>query len=107
MKYYTLLLTPLFLLASQSTLTPSEHSLIHSSNHRPMIKMQQKRNMHKLHKIDEQEAAKITKKETNEEVKHLKLTHSGRILKYIIKTENYILTINALDGAILNKEKIR
>lgn len=69
MKCLTLLLTPLFVFASESALTPSEHNSIHNYNKRPIVKMKQKQNVHKLHKVDEKEAAEIAKKETNEDFK--------------------------------------
>ena len=105
MKYLILLLTPLIVLASESTLTPNEHNSIHGYNNRPVVKMQKRRNMHILHKIDEKEVAVIASQETNEEIQSIKLTHTGNILKYLVKTKNYTLSINALDGAILNKIK--
>ena len=105
MKYLTLLLTPLFIFASSNTLTPMEHNSIHGYNKRPVVKLQEKRNMHKLHKVDEEAAAKIVKKETGEDVQSIKLTHTGNILKYFVKTESYNLTINALDGKVSNKVK--
>ena len=67
MKLFTLLLAPLFVYASQSSLTPSEHNSIHGYNHKPTVKMQKKRNMHKIHKVDEEMAKNIAKKETNED----------------------------------------
>lgn len=105
MKYLTLLLTPLFVLASEGTLTTSEHNSIHGYNKKPTVKIRQKSNMHRLHEVDEKEAANITKQETNEDVQSIRLTHSGRILKYLVKTENYRLTINALDGTVSDKVK--
>ena len=105
MKYLTLLLTPLLAFALSNTLTPMEHKSIHGYNKRPSAKMQQKRNMHRLHKVDEEKAAEIVKKETKEDIQSLRLTHTGKILKYLVKTESYNLTINALDGEILDKAK--
>jgi uncharacterized protein YpmB len=61
--------------------------------------------MHRLHKIDEQDAARITKEETSEESQSIKLTHSGMYLIFKVRTASYLLTINALDGTIIKKEK--
>ena len=105
MKYLTLLLTPLFIFASQNTLTPSEHNSIHGYNNRPIVKMQKKRNMHKLHKIDEDTAKEIAKQETGEDVINLKIMHRNRMLLYKIQTKKYRLEINALDGNIIKKIK--
>jgi uncharacterized membrane protein YkoI len=89
--------------AAQNTMTVSEHNSIHGYNNKPTVKMQKKRNMHRLHKIDEVEIAKITQEKTNEEADDIKLLHSVNILKYQVKTKTYILTINALDGTVINK----
>ncbi|MCF6309538.1 MAG: PepSY domain-containing protein [Sulfurimonas sp.] len=103
MKHLILLLTPLFVFATQSTLTPSEHNSIHGYNNRPIVKMGKKQKMHQLHKVDEQEAIKIVKNATHEDVARMKLIHSGNILKYKVTTKSYLVEINALDGEILKK----
>ena len=105
MKYLILLLAPLFLVASQERLTPIEHGSIHNYNKRPIVKMSKKNRMHKLHKVDEHAVATIVKAKTAEEVEDMKLLHSGSLLKYKIKTEHYLLEINALDGTIISKQK--
>lgn len=64
MKSMLLLCIPFIVFAASQTLTVREHRSIHGFNHRPIIKLQKKRNMHRLHKIDEQEAERITKDET-------------------------------------------
>ncbi|MDA7817046.1 hypothetical protein N9A28_02530 [Sulfurimonas sp.] len=104
MKIIITLLMPLVVFASSETLSPSEHNSIHGYNNRPVVKMNKKLNMHKLHKIDEEQARKIVEDDTNEEVISLKLTHSGRYIIYKARTKNYFLVINALDGTIENKE---
>ena len=103
MKLFTLLLTPLFVYASQSSLTTSEHNSIHGYNHRPIVKMQKKRNMHKIHKVDEEMAKEIAKQETGEETISLKLIHCAKLLIYHIHTKSYEIEINALDGNIIKK----
>ena len=105
MKYFTLLFAPIFSFAVQSTLTPREHSSIHNYNNRPIVKMGKKQKMHQLHKINEDQAIKIAQKDTGEEVKSVKLLHSGNILKFSVKTKSYTLSINALDGEIIRKIK--
>ena len=79
MKYLTLLTIPMFVFAQEQTLTPSEHNSIHGYNHRPMVKIQKKRNMHQLHKVTEEEAIKIAKEQSKEDVQKIKLTHTGNI----------------------------
>jgi uncharacterized membrane protein YkoI len=105
MKLLITLLLPIVAFASGEKLSPSEHNSIHGYNNRPLIKMAKKRNMHKLHKVDEKQAKKIVKDETKEEVISLKLTHQGRHLIYKAKTQQYSLTINALDGTIISKSR--
>lgn len=100
-----LLFIPFIVFATGQTLTPREHMSIHNSNNRPSVKFQKKREMHRLHKIDEQDAARITKEETSEESQSIKLTHSGMYLIFKVRTASYLLTINALDGTIIKKEK--
>lgn len=102
----TLLIIPLFVFASSATMSPSEHRSVHGFNKRPLVKMHNRRNMHRLHKVDEAAVAKITQEQTNEKILSMKFTHIGNILKYRIFTKNYTLTINALDGTIIDKEKI-
>ena len=104
MKYLTLLLTPVFVFALGQTLTPSEHSSIHSYNNKPMVKIAKKRKMHKLHKVDEKEASKIVFDKTNEDVQSIKLLHKGKLLQYKIMTKNHIFYINALDGSVIDKK---
>ena len=105
MKYFTLLLIPLFVFAAEGTLTPMQHNSIHGYNHKPTVKMQKKRNMHKIHKVDEKEVTEIVKNITKEDIKKMKLTHVGRILFYKIQTQNYSIKINAMDGSIIEKIK--
>jgi len=57
--------------------------------------------------FDEQDAARITKEETSEESKFIRLTHSRKYLIFKVRTENYLLTINALDRTIIKKRNLR
>jgi len=110
MKIVILLLIPFIIFASSEqlyvgeTLSNSEHGSLHKSyNNRPTVKMKNKRKIHKLHKIDEEQAKQIAKEETKEEVESIKLTHHEKYLFYKVKTEQYNLIINALDGTIMEK----
>jgi len=105
MKSIFLLFVPLMVFATGETLTFEEHMSIHNSNNRPSIKLKKKRQMHRLSKLNEQDAERITKKETSEESQFIRLTHSSRYLIFKVYTENYRLSINALDGTIIKKEK--
>ena len=105
MKSILLLCIPFIVFAAGQTLTVREHMSIHNSNYRPLIKLQKKRKMHQLHKVDEQDAARITKEETDEKSQSIKLMNRGHYLIFKVRTANYILTINALDGTIMEKEK--
>jgi hypothetical protein len=105
MKSIFLLFVPLMVFATGETLTFEEHMSIHNSNHRPSIKLKKKRQMHRLSKLNEQDAQSITKKETKEESQSIRLTHRGKHLMFKVHTENYLLSINALDGTIIKREK--
>ena len=91
--------------ADMAKITPTQHNTIHRHTFKPALKLREKSNMHHLHKIDEAQAKTVIKKETNEDVQELKLTHSGRVLFYKATTKNYLLQVNALDGTIMSKEK--
>ena len=101
MKFLITLTLPIIVFASEATLSTIEHSSIHGYNNKTSVKMAKKRNMHKLHKIDEEMAKSIAKKETNEDVENMRLRHQGNILFYRVKTKNHLLKINALDGSII------
>lgn len=105
MRSILLLYIPFIVFATGQTLTPREHMSIHSYNNRPVVKSQTKTKMHRLHKIDEQEAARITKEATSEESQSVELIHSGMYLMFKVRTANYLVSINALDGTIIKKEK--
>ena len=99
MYYFFLFISPL-LLGAEATLSIQEHKSIHGYNQRPIVKMQQKQKMHKLHKIDEKMLKIIVKKATGEELQSATLSHKGRILRYRVTTKNCKLRVNALDGTI-------
>ena len=86
-------------------ITPAQHRVIHHHNSKTVLKLQEKSNMHRIHKIDELQAKKIVKDLTNEEVEELKLTHKSRILFYKATTKNYVVEINAMDAKIMKQEK--
>ena len=104
MKYLTLLITPMFVFAQGQTLTPSEHNSIHGYNNRPMVKIQKKINMHKLHQVDEEEAIRIAKESTKEDVQEIRLTHTGNIMFYKVQTQRYKIKINAIYDLLSNRK---
>ena len=105
MKSIFLLFLPLMVFATGETLTFREHMSIHNYNHRPSIKLKKKRQMYRLSKLNEQDAERITEKKTMEKSQSIRLTHRGKHLMFKVHTENYRLSINALDGTIIKKEK--
>lgn len=111
MKTIILLSIPFVIFASSDIpyegekLSNTEHRSIHSSNQRPTVKMNKKRKAHQLHKVDEEQAKITAKEETKEEVQSIRLTHHGKYLIYIVKTKQYTLIINALDGTVIKKQK--
>ena len=94
----------MFVFAQEQTLTPSEHNSIHGYNHRPIVKMQKKRNMHKLHQVDEEEAIRIAKESTKEDVQEIRLTHTGNIMFYKVQTQRYKIKINAIYDLLSNRK---
>jgi len=105
MRWTILIVLVSLAFASDETFSVQEHRSIHNtSTFKPSVKMKEKQQMHRLHKIDEDEAKKIALDETKESVVFLKLTHEGKYLIYKIKTENYRLIVNALDGSVIKKE---
>ena len=92
-------------LGAESLLTPSQHSAIHNSNFRPTIRVQKRRSMHRLPKIDEKEARSIAEKVCQEPVRSIGLVHRHLYLFYEIRTKHCRLQINALDGNMTIKER--
>lgn len=88
---------------NKSNLTPSQHQSLHQYNQKPSLKPRQQRQMHRLHRIDEQKARAIATRLTGEQVIQLSLRHTGSILFYFIKTAHHELIIDAMDGALLKK----
>ena len=95
----------LVLHAQTAEMTAREHMTIDISNPRPSAQFQAKQEMHRIHNIDEKQLAQLVQKETGEEMTNEKLTHRDRILYYEVRTENYRLEVNALDGTILSRVK--
>jgi len=80
------------------------HQSLHSYNHKLSVKMQLKRKMHALHKVDEVEAKKIAQKHCADENIQMTLVHKKAYLFYDVYTERCNFYINALDGKILDKK---
>lgn len=106
MKILFVLGTLILVLHAQSAeMTAREHMSIHTSNPRHSVQLQAKQEMHRLHKVDEKQLAQLVQKETGEEIVSEKLTHRGEILYYDVRTANYRLDVNALNGTVLNRVK--
>ncbi|MDD2781514.1 hypothetical protein [Sulfuricurvum sp.] len=106
MKTLLTLITLIFALHAQSAeMTAREHMSIHTSNSRPSVQFQTKQKMHRIHKVDEKQLAQLVQKETKEAIVSEKLTHRGEILYYDVRTANYRLEVNALDGTVLKRVK--
>jgi uncharacterized membrane protein YkoI len=106
MQYIIILaISVLYLHADMEKITPAQHNAIHHYNFKPVLKLQEKSNMHRMHKIDELQAKKIVKDLTNEDVEELKLTHQSRTLFYKATTKNYVVKVNAMNGKIMQQEK--
>lgn len=106
MKILFVLSTFILILQAQSAeMTVWEHMSIHPTSSRPTVQFQAKEKMHQLHKIDEKQLADLVQKESGEEIISEKLTHSGKILYYDVRTKSYQFEVNALDGTVLKKVK--
>jgi len=111
MKLAMLLSIPFIIFASSETLftgeslSNREHMSLHTYNHRPSVKLKNKRKIYRLAKVDKAQAATVAKKETSEDVTSLRLRHQGKYLIYKITTEGHSLIINALDGTVIKKQK--
>ncbi len=106
MKILFALSTLILVLQAQSAeMTAREHMSIHNSSSRPSVQLQAKQEMHRIHKIDEKQLAELVQKETGEAIISEKLTHRGEILYYDVRTANYRLEVNALDGTVLKRVK--
>lgn len=111
MKTIILISIPFIMFASSEilytgkSLSNREHMSLHTYNHRPSVKMKNKRRIYKLAKVNKSQAKQIVKEETKEEVEFMKLTHHKKYLIYKVSTKQYDLTINALDGTVIKKQK--
>lgn len=106
MKYLLLAIVSISLLQAEThTMTPREHSSIHDTHGNAVKKMRKKSKMHRIHKVNEEEAAKLIKEETGEEVVSMKLTHRGSYLLYKARTKNYSIELNAMNAEIMKKSK--
>lgn len=104
MKTFILLAIPFMVFASGETMSTFDHMSLHSSNHRPSIKIKKKIRLHRLHKINEEQAESLIKMLTQENSTALRLMHSGNYLIYKASTDHYKVVINALDGTVIKQE---
>jgi len=95
----------LFLSANPDLMTPSEYNSLHTSNRKPVIILEKKRNMHKIHAVNEDKVKEIIEKNTGEDVEKLKLHHEGRCLCYEADTKSFNLKINAMSGEVMDKKR--
>ena len=106
MQYIIILaISVLYLHADMEKITPAQHRAIHHYNNKVVLKLQEKSNMHHMHKIDEAQVRKIVKDLLGEDVESLRLTHQSRVLFYKVKTKNYRVEVNAMDATIIQQEK--
>lgn len=78
---------------------------LHSYNHKPSIKLKKQRVMRSLARINKNEAIHIAVSHCREDVVSSVLTNVRQLLFYRVYTQNCRVEINALDGAILSKDK--
>jgi len=57
-------------------------------------------------KIDREKAIEKAKSVVSEDIENIKLSHKNRKVIYIVKTPNYKVVVNALDGTIIEKRRV-
>jgi len=92
MKYLLILLS-VYSFSSAETMSPSEHN--------------SEKKAHQLHKVDEEQAKAIAYKICKTKKLTLALKHYSLYLYYHVKGEGCTLFINALDGSIIEPDKIK
>lgn len=103
MKTFILFCFASIMIQAEELLTTAHQSL-HIYNKKPSEKIQLKRKMHALHKIDEVEAEKIARSNCADENIQMKLVHKKTYLLYDVYSKTCNFYINALDGKIINKK---
>lgn len=106
MKYISVFVLFISILTAEE-MSPADHQSIHTYNMRPSLRHAGERNMHKLHKINEEDAKVIAEKVCKENIVELKLTHKSSLLYYIAKSKSCKVHINALDGTIIDTQTIK
>ena len=72
-------------------------------NHKLSLKLKKQRELRQLTKIKYEESREMAASYCKEDIISHRLTHKGQLLFYRSYTENCIVEINALDGALISK----
>ncbi len=102
-----LLITVLLGSIEAQELTIEQVSKLRNYNHSMSGKFRHKRALIRMANISKEKSQEITQNETNESVKYSKLRDHNRRLFYSIQTSSYRIKIDALDGSIISKERIK
>jgi len=105
MKYLSILLA-VYSFSFAETMSPSEHNSLHTYNKRSTLKHNNEKKAHQLHKVDEAQAKAIAYKICKTKKLTLTLKHHSLYLYYHVNAEGCTLFINALDGSIIEPNKI-
>jgi len=105
MKYLPILLA-VYSFSFAETMSPSEHNSLHTYNKRSTLKHNNEKKAHQLHKVDEAQAKAIAYKICKTKKLTLTLKHHSLYLYYHVNAEGCTLFINALDGSIIEPDKI-
>jgi len=105
MKYLLILLS-VYSFSSTETMSPLEHNSLHTYNKRPSLRHTNEKRAHRLHKVDEEQAKAIAHKICKTKKLTLTLKHHSLYLYYHVNAEGCTLFINALDGSIIEPDKI-
>jgi len=103
---YLLILLAVYSFSSAETMSPSEHNSLHTYNKRSTLKHNSEKRAHQLHKVDEAQAKIIAHKICKTKKLTLTLKHHSLYLYYNVTGEGCTLFINALDGSIIEPDKI-
>lgn len=103
MKIFLLLFIPFIIFASGEMMTTTDYLYFSGVDKQPFKEQNVDARLYSIAKIDEKKARSIAQDLTKETVLSLKFTHSGRYIIYTIVTQSRKVTINALDGTVIQK----
>lgn len=98
------LLSYTFLFSQTLSIMDQQH--LKTYNHRPSLKKTVDKRMTQMAKVSREEASQIAKPLCKMQEPTLKLMHEDRYLFYLASSGSCNVYINALDGSVLNRERV-